>query len=37
LNILPADEYPRATAYVNEMIEFAADIERHGYAYTQQR
>jgi cysteinyl-tRNA synthetase len=34
LNILPADEYPRATAYVNEMIEFAADIERHGYAYT---
>lgn len=34
LNILPADEYPRATAYVDQMIEFAADIERHGYAYT---
>ncbi|MGH3898506.1 MAG: cysteine--tRNA ligase [Pseudonocardiaceae bacterium] len=34
LNILPADEYPRATAYVDRMIEFAADIERHGYAYT---
>ena len=33
LNILPADEFPRATAYVSQMIEFAAKLEAGGYAY----
>ena len=33
LNVLPSDEYPRATAYVGKMIEFAEDLERHGFAY----
>jgi cysteinyl-tRNA synthetase len=33
LNILPADEYPRATAYVNQMIEFADKLEASGYTY----
>ena len=28
LNILPADEYPRASAYVEQMIEFAAKLEK---------
>ncbi|MEV6970530.1 cysteine--tRNA ligase [Hamadaea sp. NPDC051192] len=34
LNILPADEYPRATACVDQMIDFAAELERRGFAYT---
>jgi cysteinyl-tRNA synthetase len=33
LNVLPADAYPRASAYVPQMIEFAATLERKGYAY----
>jgi cysteinyl-tRNA synthetase len=33
LNILPADEYPRATAYVKQMIEFAAELEKKGFTY----
>jgi cysteinyl-tRNA synthetase len=33
LNILPAAEYPRATAYVPQMIEFAATLEAKGYTY----
>ena len=33
LNILPADEYPRASAYVEDMIEFAEQLEKNGYAY----
>jgi cysteinyl-tRNA synthetase len=33
LNILPADEYPRATSYVNQMIEFAEKLEAGGYTY----
>jgi cysteinyl-tRNA synthetase len=33
LNILPADEYPRATAYVPRMIEFAARLEEKGFTY----
>ncbi|MBV9382209.1 MAG: cysteine--tRNA ligase [Streptosporangiaceae bacterium] len=33
LNILPADEYPRATAYVGQMIEFAARLEERGHTY----
>jgi cysteinyl-tRNA synthetase len=33
LNILPADEYPRASAYVPEMIEFAARLEDKGFTY----
>jgi len=33
LNILPADEYPRATAYVPQMIEFAARLEEKGVTY----
>jgi cysteinyl-tRNA synthetase len=33
LNILPADEYPRATAYVPQMIEFAARLEEKGFTY----
>jgi len=33
LNILPADDYPRASAYVPQMIEFAARLEEKGYTY----
>jgi len=33
LNILPPDEYPRATAYVGQMIEFATRLEERGYTY----
>jgi cysteinyl-tRNA synthetase len=33
LNILAADEYPRASAYVPQMIEFAAELERKGFTY----
>ncbi len=33
LNILPADEYPRASAYVPQMIEFAAELETKGFTY----
>ena len=33
LNILPADEYPRASAYVEQMIEFAAKLDKDGFTY----
>ena len=33
LNVLPADEYPRASAYVPEMIEFAAELQKRGFTY----
>jgi cysteinyl-tRNA synthetase len=33
LRIIPADDYPRATAYITEMIEFASVLERKGAAY----
>jgi cysteinyl-tRNA synthetase len=33
LNVQPADEYPRASAYVPQMIEFAARLEDKGYTY----
>ena len=33
LNILPADEYPRASAYVPQMIEFASVLAARGYTY----
>jgi cysteinyl-tRNA synthetase len=33
LNVLPADEYPRASAYVRQMIEFAARLEEKGFTY----
>jgi cysteinyl-tRNA synthetase len=33
LNILPAAAYPRASAYVPQMIEFAAVLEARGYTY----
>jgi cysteinyl-tRNA synthetase len=33
LNILPAHEYPRASAFVEQMIEFAAKLEAGGYTY----
>jgi cysteinyl-tRNA synthetase len=33
LNILPAEAYPRASAYVPQMIEFAATLEARGYTY----
>jgi cysteinyl-tRNA synthetase len=33
LNVLPAVEYPRASAYVPQMIEFAAVLEARGYTY----
>ena len=33
LNVLPADEYPRASANVPQMIEFAAELERKGFTY----
>jgi cysteinyl-tRNA synthetase len=31
--VLPADEYPRASAYVPQMIDFAATLEQKGYTY----
>jgi cysteinyl-tRNA synthetase len=33
LNIIHADEYPRASAYVPQMIDFAATLEEKGYTY----
>ena len=33
LNVLPADAYPRASEYVEQMIEFAARLEELGYTY----
>jgi len=33
LSILPADEHPRATAYVDQMIDFAAKLENGGFTY----
>ncbi len=33
LNVLAADEYPRASAYVEQMIEFAAQLEKDGFTY----
>lgn len=33
LRVLPADEYPRASAYVEQMIEFAEVLEANGYTY----
>jgi cysteinyl-tRNA synthetase len=33
LNILPADEYPRASAYVEQMIEFAKKLDSGGFTY----
>jgi cysteinyl-tRNA synthetase len=33
LNVTPADEYPRASEYVEPMIEFAAKLEAGGYTY----
>ena len=33
LNVLPADVYPRASEYVEQMIAFAARLEELGYTY----
>ncbi len=33
LNIMPADEYPRASAYVEQMIEFAKKLDQDGFTY----
>ena len=33
LNVQPADVYPRASAYVDQMIEFAKALEAKGYTY----
>src|ERR1700760_3109560 len=33
LNVLPADEYPRASAYVEQMIEFAKKLAKDGWTY----
>ncbi len=33
LNVLPADEYPRASEYVGQMIEFAVRLSERGYTY----
>ena len=33
LNILPADEYPQASAHVEQMIEFAVKLEKDGFTY----
>jgi cysteinyl-tRNA synthetase len=33
LNVLPADTYPRASEYVEEMIAFAVRLEELGYTY----
>ena len=37
LNIMLADAYPRASAYVPQMIEFAATLEARGYTYLLRR
>jgi len=34
LNILPADEYPRATQHIKEQKEMIAQIERNGFTYS---
>lgn len=34
LNVMRAHEYPRATAYVDEMVEFARVLEAEGFTYT---
>jgi len=34
LNILPADRYPRATEFINAMIELIQKLEAQGYAYS---
>jgi cysteinyl-tRNA synthetase len=33
LNVLPADVYPRASDYVEQMIEFAVRLEERGFTY----
>jgi cysteinyl-tRNA synthetase len=33
LNVLPADEYPRASGYVPQMVEFAARLDEKGFTY----
>ena len=33
LNVLPAAEYPRASAYVPQMIDFAEALEKKGFTY----
>ncbi len=33
LNVLPAAEYPRASAYVPQMIEFAEALQKNGFTY----
>ncbi len=33
LNILPADEYPRATGHIQEQIEMVEALEKNGYTY----
>lgn len=33
LNIQPAQKYPEATAFVGQMIEMVAELEKKGYAY----
>jgi cysteinyl-tRNA synthetase len=33
LNVLPADAYPRASDYVEQMIEFAVRLSERGYTY----
>ena len=33
LGVLPADEYPRASDYVEQMIEFAVRLEERGFTY----
>src|SRR5438876_2951072 len=33
LNLLPADEYPRASAYVEQMIAFAKKLDKDGFTY----
>ncbi len=33
LNVLPAAEYPRASAYVPQMIDFAEELEKKGFTY----
>ncbi len=34
LNILPADEYPRATGHIGEQIKMVAQLEKNGFTYT---
>ncbi|NIZ46462.1 cysteine--tRNA ligase [Entomospira nematocerorum] len=33
LNIIPADNYPRATEYIAEIIQFIVELEKRGYTY----